>query len=760
MGPMACVPGTRRRNANATADRGGRERVRRRGVISALLFALTPGSLLADVDAEPGQRAVGPPGAAQSQTSRASGGSGQGGIEEIRVVGRYRQAYKADSAQGAKMPLDLLELPQSIQVLSREFLDDLGAVEISDVYGQVAGVSNDPYSSNISRGFRQEEIRYNGLVGDPYLSFNQPLLFNVDRIEFLKGPSAVLYGGAEPGGFINYVTKKPQPESAHTLTATVGSFDTRRFSAESTGQLAGNERVLYRVGALWDDSDGFRDNVSKENVLLTPSVRFLLGSDTRITLEGEYIDQEWDGWRLRGVPVDRDGDFRTDIDFSANEPGDEQNLESTVLQATVDHEFTGNLRGDLSARYIDSEGRQAYHEARFLAGDGRTLSREFRDITEEEEQVAVTGNLFYETGVGGQEQTWLAGAEYYSIETRRSQQRIRSAQGVPPIDILEPVYGLSDPSTFPLVPADQFGFSSGELDRLGVYFQGNLDFGPVSLMLGGRWDDFEDESRADETSPQPDFSTDGDEFSLRSGVVYTPVENVAVYASYTESFTPVNPSSQGRPGGPFDPTEGDQVELGVKADWLDGRFRTTLAAYRIDKESILVTNPDPNAPLGALIQVGEVSSEGIEFELVGDVSSNLTVSANYAYNDVQEEQNPLGAAAGPSGLDQLFRNKPEHQAGAWVRYALDNEWLRQRTGGDLIFGLGGEYVDERQNFDGGRVREYVKLDGNVVYQRDRLELQLNVENLLDEEYVTAPNFFLLDFPGRPRSATLQVRWNL
>lgn len=681
-------------------------------------------------------------------------------IEEIVVVGRYREAYKVNSAQGTKMPLDLLDTPQSVQVLSRDLLDDLGATQISDIYGQVAGVSNDPYSSNISRGFRQEEIRYNGLVGDPYITFNQPLLFNIARIEFLKGPAAVLYGGAEPGGFINYVTKKPQPEMAHTLTALAGSFDTTRFSAESTGPVAGNEDVLYRIGALWDDSGGFRNNVEKENIILAPSVRFRMGRDTELTLEGEYIDQQWDGWRLRGVPVDIGGNFLTDIEFSANEPGDEQTLEATVFQATLEHDFSDDLRADLSARYIDNEGRQAYHEARFLADDGRTLSREYRLIENTSEQLAMTGNLFYETALGGNEQIWLLGAEYYTVEFRESFQRIRGFQSVPPIDIIAPEYGVADPSTYPIVPPGEAGFGLNELDRLGVYFQGNLEFGPFSVMLGGRWDDFEDEARADENAPAPDATTSDDQFSVRSGLVYKPAENISLYASYTESFSPVSPASQARPGGPFDPTEGRQLEIGAKMDWLDGRFRTTLAAYQIDKENILVTNPDPDAPPFSLIQVGEVSSEGVELSVVGDVSQNLTVSANYAYNSVQEEVNPLGDAAGSSGLDQLFRNKPEHQAGAWLRYALDSAWLEQRTGGNLIFGLGGEYVGTRQNFDGGLVKNYVKLDGNIVYEFEQVDLQLNVYNLLDEEYVSAPNFFLLDFPGAPRTVTLQVRVRL
>ena len=729
-------------------------------VVLASVTAIASAALVSAIDANAQPRNDSQPGDSGARAQSTNGSTDGQMIEEVTVLGRYRQAYKTDSAQGTKMGVDLFKLPQSVQVLSREFLNDLGAVEISDVYGQVAGVSNDPYSSNISRGFRQEELRYNGLVGDPYLSFNQPLLFNVGRIEFLKGPSAVLYGGAEPGGVINYVTKKPQTELAHTLTASVGSFDTLRASAESTGPLAGNDQVLYRIGAYWNDSDSFRNNVAKEDVLLSPSVRLLLGNETRITLEGEYIEQDWAGWRLRGVPVDREGEFRADTDFSANEPGDEQTLEATVLQATLDHAFTDKLRADLSARYIDNEGRQRYHEARFLGGDGRTLSREFRDQTREEEQLGAMANLHYESSLGALQQTWLFGAEYYSVETRRSQQRVRSAQGVPPIDILMPVYGQADPSTYPLVSPEEFGFSSGELDRLGIYAQGNFDFGPVSLMVGGRWDDFKDSNRRDETSPAPDAETDGDQFSLRSGVVYTPIETVALYASFSEAFTPVSPGNQSSPGGPFDPTEGEQFEVGIKADWLDERFRTTLAAYRIDKKNILVRNPDPNAPIGSLLQAGEVRSEGIELELVGDISPMLTISANYAYNDVQEEQNPIGDAAGPSGLDQLFRNKPEQQAGAWLRYAPDSAWLRRRTGGDWVFGLGGEYVAERQNFSGGKVKDYVKFDGNVLFRLDRLEFQLNIHNLLDEEYVAAPNFFLLDFPGAPRSATLQVRLNL
>jgi len=517
------------------------------------------------------------------------------------------------------------------------------------------------------------------------------------------------------------------------------------------------EKVLYRIGALYEDSEQFRDNTNREDVILTSAFTFNLADATALTVEGEWIDQQWDGWRLRGVPVDLDGNFLADIEFSANEPTDEQTLEGYVLQATLDHQFSDALRADVSARWVDSEGDQAYHEARFLADDGRTLSREFRDITETTEQLSMMGNLHLDTELGGHEQQWLAGVEYYTVEFRQAFQRVRSFQGVPPIDILDPIYGQVDVSSYPVLPQSQAQFSLNELDRIGLYAQTNLTFGPVSFMLGGRYDDFEDEARADEDAPGPDTATEDDNFSLRAGLVYKPADNVSLYASYTESFSPPDPASQARPGGPFDPTAGEQIEVGVKVDWLDGQIRTSIAAYTIDKENILVTNPDPAAPPFSLIQVGAVSSDGIELEVIGDVTQNVTLSGNYAYNDVQEDENPLGDAAGSSGLDQLFRNKPEHQAGAWLRYAPSLPGLESRTGGSLIFGLGAEYVGKRQNFDGGLVKDYTKFDGNVRFELERFDFQLNVYNLFDKEYVAAPNFFLLDFPGAPRTITLQAR---
>jgi iron complex outermembrane receptor protein len=695
--------------------------------------------------------------AATTGANQAAAQGSDGGIDEVVVQGRYVQSYKLDNASGTKMDIDLLDQPRSVQVLSREFLDDIGALEISDVYGQVAGVSNDPYASNISRGFRQEEIRYNGLVGDPYISFNQPQLFNVERIEFLRGPAAVLYGGAEPGGFINYVTKKPRDEFEHTLTAQVGSFDRSRISGESTGPVGDSEAVLYRVGVLYDDSKQFRKNTNREDLIYTAAFTFNLADATALTLEGERIEQEWAGWRVRGVPVDLDGNFLTDIDFSANESTDEQDLEANVLHATLDHRFSDALRADFSARWVDSEGDQGYHEARFLADDGRTLSREYRDINETTETLSFMGNLHLDTGIGGFEQKWLAGVEYYSVEFRQAFQRVRGFEGVPSIDILEPVYGQADVSSYPLVPASEAQFSLNELDRIGVYAQTNLTFGPVSFMLGARYDDFKDESRADENAPAPDSTTEDDNVSLRAGVVYKPADNASLYASYTESFSPPDPGSQARPGGPFDPTAGEQIEIGFKVDWLDGQIRTGIAAYSIDKTNILVTDPDPDALPFSLLQVGAVSSEGIEVEVIGDITPALTLSANYAYNDVQEEENPLGDAAGSSGLDQLFRNKPEHQAGAWLRYAPSLPALEAATGGSLVFGLGAEYVSERQNFDGGLVKEYTKFDGNIRFELERYDFQLHVYNLFDEEYVAAPNFFLLDFPGAPRTITLQAR---
>jgi len=308
-------------------------------------------------------------------------------IEKITVMGRAQTFYRESSTSvGAKVETDIMDLPQSVQVLNEQLIVDQAAREITDLYRSIAGVSIYSYSGVTFRGFRDDSnVFYDGVRGDPFSGFGVPQLFNIERVEVLKGPAAALYGGGEPGGMINYVSKKPSFVQDTEVTLTTGDNDRMGGSIDSKGGLT--DSIAYRLGGFYEQKDSFRNNADSENTELTGGLLFQLGDDTTLTTTIDYIKQDLGGNRLRGVPVDDEGNFLVDPSYNANEKSDYQNLEATVLQAELKHFFNDDLSVNTTVRYLDNEREQAYHESRSwvdVNGDGvaniddKTIKREYR----------------------------------------------------------------------------------------------------------------------------------------------------------------------------------------------------------------------------------------------------------------------------------------------------------------------------------------------------------------------------------------------
>ena len=185
--------------------------------------------------------------------------------ERIVVRGRAMQMYVDKETEiGTKTAINVMELPQSVQVLTEQLIDDQAARNITDLYRSIAGVSEFSYSGVTFRGFRDDaNVFYDGVRGDPYSGFSVPQLFNVQRVEVLKGPASALYGGGEPGGMINYVTKKPTFVERKELTLSTGSYDMMGGSLDFTGGLT--EDLAYRLGGYYQQEDSFRNNADSLN---------------------------------------------------------------------------------------------------------------------------------------------------------------------------------------------------------------------------------------------------------------------------------------------------------------------------------------------------------------------------------------------------------------------------------------------------------------------------------------------------------------
>ena len=674
-------------------------------------------------------------------------------LEKISVVGRAAKFYFfEESSMATKTPTDFMDIAQSMQVLSNELIRDQAAWQTTELYRSISGVSQFSYSGVTARGFRQDQVRYDGVQGDPYSGFSIPQLFNVERVEVLKGPSGMLYGSGEPGALLNYVSKKPKFENNTEVSLFGGNYSVRGLSVDSTGALADSDDMAYRIAGFYHDKKPFRNNTNEENLLISGGLTWNISEQTEVIFQYDFIDQDLAGHRIRGIPVDDNGNFLTDISFNTNEASDFQRVEADVLQTIINHEFSDNLSNRTVVRHLDNRRTQNYHENRGLAEDGRSVVREFRDQLRENQEISFTTDFVYETELGGLEHTILFGGEYLDVETHFSSQVGRGApSNIPNIDLFSPVYG-ADPSTYTLIDRPTV---NTEVSRIGFYVQDQLRLNEQWLaVIGARYDRFEDELLTS------NYRVDDNAITPRVGVIYQPDNNTSIFVNVSEGFSPQTTNNQLQADGDTDsigqlqPEESRQIELGIKNYWFDNRISTALTFYDITKDNVTVGNPlDTGEGDGqpSRVQIGEVTSRGIELDVVGDFAENWTGTLSYAYNDAEISGGNPDSIRNSVGTE--FANAPDHTLGAWTRFdfpAIDSS-----------FAFGVDYVSDRVSLSGQTVKSYAIWDASWQTEINGFLLQANIRNLFDKEYATSGFIERTGhFPGEPRTLLLQVTKNL
>lgn len=715
-------------------------------------------------------------------------------IEVIEVHGRAAQFYFIDEATMAtKTPTSYMDLPQSVQVLSKELIQDQAARQTTDLYRTISGVTQFSYSGITARGFRQDQVRYDGVKGDPYSGFSIPQLFNVERVEVLKGPSGMLYGAGQPGGLLNYVTKKPKFDNATEMALFTGNDSLAGAFVDSTGAINKAETLAYRVGAYHQSKDSYRNNADEKNTLFSAGLTWLVNDNIDLTFQYDHIDQELAGHRLRGVPVDDNGNFLTDIAYSANEKSDFQRLKADTFQLIANTQLSENLTNTTVIRTLSNERTQQYHENLGLVGDftadfdpvektiflqvlngldffadeDTAMLRQFRDQARKNDEWSITTDFVYEASFLGLEHTILFGADYAEVEAsfhskysdlRRTftglQDILTPSIHVPTLDIINPVY---DANTNGYKITDR-GLTQSENTRLGIYIQDQIRINENWIVIAGaRFDKFEDEDTTvkDIDDDSINLPVNDNSISPRLGAIYQPNKNTSVFINRAAGFNPQSLASQPEPdvSNIFTPETSLQHEIGIKNQWLDGNLHTTFATYHIVKEDVIVSNPAyiPDSGLAEQLQIGEVTSKGIEVDIVGDITDNWTGTLNYAYNEAKI------TAGAPDDISNAigdeFANAPDHTLGLWNRFALPS------LNSSFAFGL--DYVSERISLSGQKVKAYTTWDASWQTEINHFKVQINLKNIFDKEYaISGFNKRNGHFPGEPRSILLQVSYSL
>lgn len=679
-------------------------------------------------------------------------------VERVVVTSRALNLYRNGESSTGKLSVDALNATQQITTINESLIRDQGARNAKDIYRNIAGVSQFSYAGVTARGFRQEEIFFDGLRGDPYVGFNVPQLFNVERLDFLKGPAGMLYGAGAPGGLFNYVTKKPQSEFSANARAIAGSHSRVGGSGEITGALSDNQNG--RLGVFYEEQDTYRDNSASEVFIFDSGYSYDLNNHL-FTAQYTHYSQDLDGNRLRGVPTDDAGNFLTDRAWNHNEASDFLNLRSDVVQLSLEGQVTSSMSYNTKLRYIDNEQEQNYHEPRALIdsdGDGAIdlVGREFRDQLREQEQISFAANFVYEgtlfnanqrTAFGvdlykGTEDALLGGTAFSADFVERYLAGTSLDSDIIPLRLTSPNYGESQPSNYDV----QFRAPrTTEQVRNGAYVLNELAWDKFTLVTGVRYDTFEDDSNG--------TAFDDNNVTYRLGAIYKVTPSISLYGQWADSYEPQAVTSQTQQaGGPFEPTTGEIIEGGVNAELFDETTLLRMAVYQIKRQNLLQnTGLDPEGDgIDNLAPVGEVTSDGIEIEVISDITPNWIMSVAYSYNDARITADNGGTTIRNSVGDQ-FANAPENQLGFWTRYQVP-EW-------DLAFAFGGNYVDEQLSLSGQTVKSYFVADASITWEVENYSVLFRIDNLFDREY--AESGFLSrtgHFPGNPRNGFVEFTY--
>lgn len=677
-------------------------------------------------------------------------------LDSVRVVGRAQTLYKAeDAAVATRTDTPLSLVPQSVQVLPRELIDDQAARQVTDLYRSISGISFFSYAGVTLRGFRQENVLYDGLRGDPYAGFSVPQLFNIERVEVLKGPAGALYGGGDAGGVINYVTRKPQAKAQRRLELQAGNEDFAAASFEATGPANASGSVRYRLGVYGDGEEGVRWNTDSQSLIGDASVALDVGETGELTLQYTDITQNLGGNRLRGVPVDDDGNFLTNRRWNHNEATDFLDMQAKVVLAQYRFHPSPAWDVDFAARWFENSEHQIYHEPTGLIdrdGDGTAewMTRQLRNQYRDNDAVAFNGNAVWRVAMGAIEHKLLFGADYYrgdsdfDAQTANSADLVRNAGPVPGIDLFDPVYGVTSYHDYGLAGLPWRQTRTRGV-RYGGYLQDEMTLTPRWYLLAGlRWDGFEDEDLVARSR------IDGHDLSWRIGSTFVLREGLNAYASVASGFVPQATGNQDpAAGGPFDPEQSRQWEVGLKSFLGDGRFTLNTALYRIERSNIVQSTGRVVEGVNQLAALGLVRSEGLEIDVLADLTERWVLNLAYAYNDARVVDAGTDGVTNASG--DRFANAPRNKLGLWTRYDLPAI--------ASAIGLGMDYTDERISLEGQRVKPYTIFDLSWQTQWNRWKFQANVKNLFDKVYA-ASGFIERNghFPGEPRRVYLQAAY--
>lgn len=703
------------------------------------------------------------------------------GLEEY-AWGAASQGYIAThSASATKTDAAVIEVPQSVSVVTRQEMDDRGADSVMDAVRYTAGVStemegidsrvDDIYIRGFSAGSWSNNMYLDGLRMPKGGQWTTPQVdaYGLERVEIVKGPAAVLYGQVAPGGLVNMVAKRPSFDHRNEVVLTRGSFDQTEGAFDLGAPLDEAGNWLGRLVGSYNDGDSQVDETELSRTYLAPSVTWFPSDNTEITFLSYY--QKDDGGStfqflpLKGLLYPALGGY-IDRDTFLGEPDwNVYEREQWALGYDLNHRFNDvwSFRQNAKYNHVDSLFKTVV-SATFTNGglnaDNRTINRRGVKGEGDLDSYALDNQFIADFDTGEIRHNTIIGVDY--LHTDWTHARYGVTAPITPIDVFDPVYGGAAGFGDNMVTQSDYDVSERQT---GLYLQDLMSWGNWHITAGLR-QDFYDNTNLERASGD-NADTDDHALTWRLGGVYEFANGVAPYASYATSFEPL--SGFNSTGGAFEPSEGKQYELGVK--YQPPRSNTLLTLSAFDLRQTNLAAQDLNPPNGATCiddstpgqpdisacqrQTGETRTRGVELEAKMWQREGASVTASYTLLDTEVDD----TNASVDGNEKPYA--PRNMAALWVDY----KW-RQGVLAGLGLGVGARYTDRVYGDDENQygVDSYTLYDASLRYDMGAvgwpgLELALVGRNLKDEEFLSYCNAFGCSYgSARNVSASVQYSW--
>jgi catecholate siderophore receptor len=655
------------------------------------------------------------------------------------------------SSASTKTDTLLINTPQAVTVIPQEVIKDQSILSIADTIRYVPGVTASNGEGNrdaiVFRGNQStSDLFIDGMRDDVQVYRD---LYNTDRVEVLKGPNGMIFGRGGAGGVLNRVTKKAGWDAVKDVSLVYGAWNQKRVAGDYGTGLT--DDVAFRVNAVYEDADSYRDGVHLERFGITPTVTISPDENTNIYLTPEYFKDKRIG--DRGVPsaANASGENRRPFNISdedqffGNAALSPNESETVAFNAIIEHTFANKVKVKNNTRFANYNKFYQNIYANSPVSGGQLSLAGYSDETDRLNLINQT-DITIPFTTGQLKHNFLVGAEFMEQDNHNARLTMPSVNNVP----------ASNPITtgsFNTLARDQ----DTDISSKAVYVQNQIEITQQWQVIAGlRRDIFETDYRNNISNLNVDIT---DAFwSPRAGVIFKPTENTSIYTSYSLSYAPRAGDQllgfRNNENNPelFEPEKFINKEVGIKWD-IDRNLSFTAAAYILERENLIAN--DPNQAGNSVLIDGQ-ETKGLELSLAGNVTDKWSVIASYTYQDgeITKDQGSPGNISIEKGSE--LAETPDHSYALWNKYQLNNIWAVALG----VVGRSEMYAAIPQVGDSTILPGYTRYDAAIFAKlNDKATLQFNVENLTNKAYALNSHNNNNILPGAPLSGRVTLNYS-